>query len=233
MTTRYRNTLMSHLLAAALAATLAACGGGGEAGSPQMMSVDANGVSAIQGTMPASVLASYPLQALSSAELASLVGLREGEQLAHDIYTASARLWPAQPVFANISVSEATHTAAVKTLLDRYQLADPMAGRVDGSFPTLQTLYDSSAAASGISLVEALKVGVQIEELDIHDIASHQPGIDNTDILHVYDNLLRGSRNHLRSYMKLLLQSGGSYAPQYLTQTEFDAIVNSSHENGR
>jgi hypothetical protein len=87
-------------------------------------------------------------------------------------------------------------------------------------------------AASRVSLVEALKVGAQIEELDMRDIVAQKASIDNADILLVYDNLLRGSRNHLRAYMKTLVQQGGSYTPQYLSQTEFDAIVNSPMETG-
>jgi hypothetical protein len=84
-----------------------------------------------------------------------------------------------------------------------------------------------------VNLVEALKVGVQIEELDIADITSRLAGIDNADILMVFDNLLRGSRNHLRAYMKVLTLQGGSYTPQYINQTEFDAIVASPMETGR
>jgi hypothetical protein len=62
---------------------------------------------------------------------------------------------------------------------------------------------------------------------------AQKAGIDNADILLVYDNLLRGSRNHLRAFMKTLSQQGGGYTPQYLSQTEFDAIVNSPMETGR
>ena len=49
----------------------------------------------------------------------------------------------------------------------------------------------------------------------------------------VCDHLLRGSRNHLRAYMTLLTQQGGTYVPQYISQTDFDAIVNSAIETGR
>lgn len=52
--------------------------------------------------------------------------MREEEQLAHDVYAVSAMLW-APPIFANISASEATHSASVKALIDRYQLVDPLA----------------------------------------------------------------------------------------------------------
>jgi len=44
--------------------------------------------------------------------------------------------------------------------------------------------------------------------------------------------LLQGSRNHLRAYYQTLLNQGGSYTPQYLSQAEFDAIVNSAMERG-
>lgn len=80
--------------------------------------------------------------------------------------------------------------------------------------------------ANGISTV-------QIEELDIRDLEVQKAGIDNADILLVYDNLLRGSRNHLRSYMKTLLLQGGSCTPQYISQAAFDAIVNTPIETGR
>jgi hypothetical protein len=137
-------------------------------------------------------------------------------------------------VFANIRDSEATHSAAMKALLDRYTLADPLAGLARATFaaPAFQALHDDLVAASAVSLVEALKVGVQIEELDIRDITEQQAGIDNADILMVYDNLLRGSRNHLRAFMKGLVQQGGSYVPQYIPQASFDAIVHSPLETG-
>ena len=216
-----------------LAASLAACGGGDDSGPS--MNVDANGVSSFDAGTLATTLSTYTLQTPSAAEADSLSFMREEEELAHAVYVASATRWPALPIFSNIAASETTHTTAVKALLDRYQLADPLAGLPLGTFktPAFQTLYGNLVAASSVSLVEALKVGVQIEELDIRDLAAQMQAIDNADILLVYDNLLRGSRNHLRAYMKTLAQQGGSYTPQYITQAAFDAIVNSPMETGR
>ena len=85
-------------------------------------------------------------------------------------------------------------------------------------------------AAGNVSLIEGLKVGAAIEELDMLDINTHLTHVDNQDIRLVYDNLLKGSRNHLRSFYKTLLQQGSTYTAQYLTQAEFDAIVNSVME---
>jgi hypothetical protein len=217
--------------AALLAVAVVACGGDDD--PTPVLNVDANGTSTFDVNALISVLATYPVTALSSTEAASLAFMREEEQLAHDVYSVSATLW-APPIFANITASEATHSAAVKVLLDRYLQPDPLAGLPNGAFktPAFQSLYDSLVASSRTSLISALKVGVEIEELDIHDITTQKAGIDNADILMVYDNLLRGSRNHLRAFMKVLIQQGGTYVPKYISQAEFDAIVNSAMETG-
>ena len=52
----------------------------------------------------------------------------------------------------------------------------------------------------------------------------------NEDIALVYSNLKKGSRNHLRAFYSKILQYGGTYTPQYISQADFDAIVNSSME---
>jgi hypothetical protein len=224
--------LIRSTFAAALMVGLIACGGGG-GDSPAVLSVDSSGITNVNAVALEAALTAYPRSVVSTAEAASLAYMREEEQVAHDVYVVSATLW-APPIFSNVASSEATHSAAVKTLLDRYQLADPLDGLPNGTFktPAFQALYDRLVAASRVSLIEALKVGVEIEELDIHDLSAQKVSIDNKDILMVYDNLLAASRNHLRSFMKVLIQYGGSYTPQYISQAEFDAIVNSPMETG-
>lgn len=116
--------------------------------------------------------------------------------------------------------SEATRTAAVEPLLDRYQLAEALAGLPAGTFetPQIQALYDEFAARSRVSLVSALTVGAQIEELDTVDIQRRMANVDNADILIVYGHLLRGSRNPLRAFVSALAQRGVTYVPQYLSR---------------
>lgn len=226
--------LSSALLATTLAVSLAACGGGSDSPGP-MMAVQADGRSNFDAAAVQNTLATYALQPVSAAEAQGLAFMREEEMLAQAVYLSSAQRWPATVVFANIAASEATHTAAVKALLDRYGLPDPLAGLPTGTLasPAFLGLQAALVAASATSLVDALKVGVQIEELDLSDIAARQVAVDNDDILLVYDNLSRGSRNHLRAFMRQLVQLGGSYTPQYLSQAAFNAIVNSPMENGR
>ncbi|MCF8160984.1 MAG: DUF2202 domain-containing protein [Polaromonas sp.] len=218
--------LIKSACAAFLAASLFGCGGGDEAVAP-VMTVDASGFSTVNVGQLKNVVATYPIESLSAAEAASLAYMREEEQLAHDVYAVSAGLWVI-PAFVNITDSEATHSAAIKVLLDRYQQPDPLAGLPNGTFktPEFQTLYDSLVAASQVSLIEALKVGAEIEELDIRDINAQKTNIDNADILLVYTNLVNASANHLRAFMKVLTLYGGTYVPKYITQEEFDAIIN-------
>jgi hypothetical protein len=118
------------LVTAVASAVLVACGG---SDAPVVLAVNADGVSTVDSTALADSLAAYPLGVLSAAERDSLLYMREEEQLAHDVYAVSATIWP-QPVFANIRDSEATHSAAIKALLDRYGLPDPLAGLPSGSF---------------------------------------------------------------------------------------------------
>ena len=56
---------------------------------------------------------------------------------------------------------------------------------------------------------------------------------DNSDIIKVYNNLQKGSRNHLRAFFDQIENNGGSYSPQYLSQEEFNSIISSEQEKGQ
>jgi len=136
--------------------------------------------------------------------------------------------------FQNIANSEQAHTESVKALLDRYGLQDPASSQV-GVFtnPDLQALYNTLVARGSQSLAEALKVGAAIEEIDILDLEERLAQTDNADIQQVFNNLLRGSRNHLRAFTSALQsQTGEVYQPQYLNLEAYQAIVGAGTETG-
>ena len=170
---------------------------------------------------------------LSESEVAGLLYMREEEKLAHDVYVAFYTQYGTQN-FQNISQSELTHTEAVKTLIDRYGLTD-LASSETGVFtdPDLQALYDELISRGSQSLVEALKVGAAIEEIDILDLKERLAQTDNADIQLVYENLIKGSENHLRTFVaKLLQQTGETYVPQYLSLEEYQTIINTETQVG-
>ena len=207
-------------LTVALLATLvmSACGGGDNATTASYggaaLVVDASGYSSFNSTALGLSLAALPIETLSVAEQASLAFMREEEKLAHDVYAQMDARWGASTrVFGNIANSEATHAEAVRQLLLRYSLVDPAATLAAGLFQnsTLQGLYTQLAASGAVSLIEALKVGAAIEEIDMIDINTALLNIDNQDIRLVYDSLLKGSRNHLRSFVSNLSNQGVGY----------------------
>ena len=75
-------------------------------------------------------------------------------------------------------------------------------------------------------------IGALIEELDIYDLKELLSKTDNDDIKIVYLNLLKGSRNHLRSFDRQLDRNGFSYEVKFLSQKEYDSIASSAQERG-
>jgi len=172
-----------------------------------------------------------PIGSLTAEEIAGLKFMREEEKLAQDVYVKLYELWGGS-VFSLIAVSEATHTLAILALLDKYGIADPAEGKAAGEFedPALQALYNDLIAMGQVNEIEALKVGCLIEETDIHDINEKKAITNEIDILVVYDSLLCGSRNHLRSFNDTLLGKSVTYVPTVISQTEWDAIATAPME---
>lgn len=171
---------------------------------------------------------------LTPEEIDSLAYMREEEKLAMDVYNALYATW-GTPVFDSIALSEAAHTTAVLTLINQYSLPDPAATNPPGVYldASLQTLHDQLVAQGMSSEVEALRVGALIEETDIKDIRERMALTDEAPILKVYDNLLCGSRNHLRSFDKNLQMRGVDYTPVVISEAEWDAIASSPMERCR
>lgn len=178
-------------------------------------------------------IAALPAQDISDVEKAGLLQMREEEKLAHDVYVTLYDQWEL-PIFSNIARSEQTHTDAVKALLEKYAIADPVTDSTVGVFtsPAMAQLYTDLTARGSASLNEALTVGALIEDLDIADLQKHIAQTDNDDIRMVYENLTRGSRNHIRSFTSQLVSRGGTYTPQYITQDEYDAMIATPREPG-
>lgn len=178
---------------------------------------------------------SLPKEPLSQDETESIMLMREEEKMARDAYLNFYQLWSTK-IFQNISNSEQTHMDAVLQLINKYGLTDPVGTKPVGTFsnPDIQVLYNAFISQGKISNTEALKAGAGIEEVDIRDLQNllNEDDINNQDIELVYNSLLKGSRNHLRSFVKVLNSQGVTYIPLYLSQAEYDAIINSPMETG-
>lgn len=134
---------------------------------------------------------------------ADLVFMVQEERLAEDVYAYIADKYDVSRPFTNIARSEQQHQDAVTVLLERYALTDPSAGMAPGVYADtdLQDLYNRLIAQADVSLAEAYKVGVAIEETDIADLkeALAEDGLP-ADVRVVYERLTAASENHLKAF---------------------------------
>ena len=201
--------------------------GGPRGGDPALLaSHRAAKVAAMQARLGAA-----PAGVLSQAEQADLLLMREEEKLARDVYMRLFARWGLRP-FGNISGSEQAHMEMMLALLTHYGLPDPVAGLAPGAFhsPALQTLHDELVARGTATEVEAIRVGLLIEELDIADLRAAAARTARADSLAVYAELERGSRNHLRAFHRWLVHLGATYTPAHLPAGLFAHIAASPHE---
>ena len=161
---------------------------------------------------------------LSEEEAAMLTYMREEEKLARDVYLLMYETWDAA-IFDKIADSEQKHMDTMLKKLTKYHLPDPALAEGEFTDEGLQEKYDALTSDGLKSYVDGLYVGATIEEIDMIDI---QYAIDITtpvDLVVAYDHLLEGSKNHLRAYVGALATQGVSYAPQFISQELFDAIM--------
>lgn len=173
---------------------------------------------------------------LTPAETADLLFMREEEKLARDTYHTLYELYEAYglTVFSNIENSEQSHMDAMLKLLIKYGLPDPAAGKAIGEFTDheLQAQYDLLIEKGVKSPLDALQVGGIIEETDMEDIKAAMERSSHVDIDSTYDNLLCGSRNHLRAFAaNIVAMTGQAYKALVLPQWEVDQILASTMEN--
>lgn len=162
---------------------------------------------------------------LSSEEQNDLLYMREEEKLARDVYLTLYDKWGIR-TFSNIAKSEERHTDTLQDLISEYDLVDPYIGNV-GEFSNeeLEALYTKLVEQGLKSEIDALKAGAMIEDLDIVDLNKAIDRTDNNDLIFTYNNLKKGSENHLRAFTNQIEQRGETYEPQFLTHEQYDEII--------
>ena len=142
--------------------------------------------------------------ALTAQESSAILFMKQEEKLARDVYKTLHAQW-GSVIFANIAVSEQQHMNAIDGLISRYRLKDSTPAEVGKfTYPELQELYDQLVADGGVSLRDALEVGVLIEETDIEDLRAALQTTREKPIKNVFGNLLNGSLKHLAAFRSWL-----------------------------
>jgi hypothetical protein len=140
---------------------------------------------------------------LTAAQEETLAAMAQEEKVAQDLYAEFADRYEAV-IFDRIGVAETRHLTAVRTLLDRYGLADPTADQPAGQFsdPAVQATFDRLLAQGGTGLAAALTVGREVEQADIDALRAAQDGLTAPDVQQLYHHLLTSSQHHLTAFQR-------------------------------
>ena len=139
---------------------------------------------------------------LTDQQEATLADMAQEEKLAHDLYVAFAARYDAV-IFDRIARSETQHLTAVRTLLDRYGLADPTAGKPAGQFsdPAWQAEYDRLLAQGSASQTAAFGGRTRRSSRPTSRIWREAlDGLTAADVKQAYTHLLAASRHHLAAF---------------------------------
>jgi len=155
-----------------------------------------------------------------------LLYMVEEEKLARDVYLALYEMW-GNRVFLNIAKAEQQHMDEVSAVLHDKEMDNPVETSDIGIFHNdeIAKLYDSLVAQGSTSIEEAFMVGALIEDLDIHDLQRSIGATDDEVEIWVYNNLLRGSENHMRAFVRQLGRYGLDYTARYISDTELSLIL--------
>ena len=213
-------------LSLAILVAMAACDS--SAAADPRLSVDT------EAALLGDILADMELGELDSDQSYGLVLMREEEKLARDLYIGLYDLHGLR-IFRNIARSEEMHMTALALLLQRYEIGDPVTDDTPGVFsnPMFTELYQQLLESGSASVMDGLMVGAAVEDLDIKDLMELSEEMDSPDILLVYENLTRGSRNHIRSFTRQIGRYGSEYTAQYISQSLLDSILATPMERGR
>ncbi len=180
----------------------------------------------------ATIFAAIPL---TEKEEQTILHMLEEEKLARDVYAVLYEKWGTNP-FSNIGRSEQKHFDAImEELVIPFGIKVPATVNQPGVFtaPELQKLYDDLVEAGSVSITEAYRVGMAIEDVDIYDLERALTITGNPELKEVFSDLLKASESHISTFNYQLQKYGLVYTPQYLTQERFEqALQSKSFGNG-
>ena len=157
------------------------------------------GISVLGSGLPAYSAFPYASPALKN----SLKFMVEEEKLSRDVYTLLAKN-SVYPKFRNIANAEQFHMDQMSMVLADYGVWNPTLNRKPGVFfnKDLAALYKTLIAKGQLSALDAIEVGIIIEEKDIADLTVMSKLVTQEDIQFVVNYLLAGSQNHLAAFKR-------------------------------
>lgn len=135
---------------------------------------------------------------LTQGQRTELATMAVNEKLSHDLYAAFAKTYNL-PVFDRLAAAEENHLQALRTLMGRYGVTDPTAGKAVGVFgsASAQAAYDRLLAQGKTGQQAALKVAQGLERQAIARYGGAVSGLNAPAAERVYSNLRTAETRHL------------------------------------
>lgn len=165
---------------------------------------------------------------LSSAETKALINVHDNQKLSLFVYDSLYAIWGINP-FGNIRSAESQHIDFLDDVAENYDVVLDKNKSTDSKpgFITLQAenIYHESISKGSLSVIDALKRGALLEEMSLLVLHEAKAVTIKSDLLHTFDILAMGSKNHLQAFNKRLKTYGITYEPGILEQKDFKKII--------
>lgn len=165
---------------------------------------------------------------LTEQEEMDLLFSCEQEKLLRDVYLYSFDKY-GNAIFNQIAGSQNVRMSELKGLISSYNLDDPTSLDI-GMFSTssFQDIYNTALIQSDSSLESAIMAILYLEDKDMVDIREFISNTTKENMLYTYEFMYCTSENHIRWLYPELLLEGGTYTPQFISQDDFNEIINSN-----
>lgn len=142
---------------------------------------------------------------LTQAQRTQLAAMAVSEKTSHDLYVQFAKAY-GLPVFDHLAAAEANHLQALRTLMARYGVTDPTAGKAVGVFGSAaaQATYDRLLAQGRTGQQAALRVAQGLEQQAIARYGDAISGLNAPAAERVYSNLRTAETRHLAAIERWL-----------------------------
>ncbi|MFA5358953.1 MAG: DUF2202 domain-containing protein [Patescibacteria group bacterium] len=197
--------------------------------------IDDSGASTIDLELFKKIINQNSAEGLGEKEKTGLVYLAGEEKMLRDFFAKMAEKYREKP-FGYLATAESGHVAAVKILLEKYELADQAGMDLPtGEFADkkIKEFFDKQTVAGEASGEAALVAGLEMIEFNIKDIEQFTFSTARPDLRQSYNLLAQVARNHLRELWKSLPEKEGElkYKPKYISEEQFKSIVDSATED--
>ena len=152
--------------------------------------------------------------------------LYQEEKMAYDLYGEFYERWSLS-VFNTVQQREAKHVWCVERIMDNYGYKY-RTNKNTGLYQDkeIQKIYDEFTVKGCISDLAALEAAAYIKEKHIASLRERIRYQEDGYVVKVIFLMENAAQSHLKAFVNSIRLSGSDYSPQFLTDDEFNNIMN-------